>query len=623
MCGICGYFNGNNEAALDAMLHAMVHRGPDEEGRFVESGIALGIRRLSVIDPEGGHQPVCNEARSVRVVQNGEIYNFRELRRELEQKGHVFSTRSDTEVIAHLYEEEGVAMVKRLRGMFSIALFDVSKRTMYLFRDRLGIKPLYYTVRGSSLFFASELSALKRAVAGFSVNSRAVAQYMTLLYIPCPDTIYENVYQLPPGHLLKINESGVEVKPYFSLSDINRAHQMTPSESCEQFRAVLKDSVRAHLVSDVPLGLFLSGGLDSGAILAMTRSLTDGPIKTFSIGYKDKADKDFNETGAARMMAKRFNAEHVEELLSPDVAGLLDSVVGAMDEPFADASAIPTYLVSKLAREHVVVALSGAGGDELFGGYPRYAGMRASGAFSRLPLFLRKFLAGSIAPAIPERGGHRDNLARLKRFLKTGSMPLDKQYATWTSFIDVEWAADAFMGSAAGSAVVEEVLRAPRALFNDDSFHDPADKAMAVDIRTYLPDDLLRMGDRMSMAHSLEARVPFCDVKLLEFAFTVPPTTRFCRGQLKGFMREALKDVLPPEIIKAPKRGFMTPLARWLRDDLKDMAGDILSEDAVRRRGYINPAYVKWLMEEHQSGRRNFSDQIYSLLVLELWLRQN
>lgn len=625
MCGICGFHNCEGSARLDTMLNRLVHRGPDEGGRHVEEGVGIGIRRLSIIDVDGGHQPVANERGTVRVVQNGEIYNYRDLREELQRKGHRFSSNSDTEVIVHLYEEEGEEMVHRLRGMFAIAVWDREKRQLLLYRDRLGIKPLYYVSYRGGLLFASELDALRAALPALSLRKQAIADFLTFLYVPGPQTIYEGVSELLPGNLLKCHGPRQTARRYYDLREAARRTEgvRTAGELQEEFNAVLEETVERHLVSDVPLGLFLSGGLDSGAMLAMMRRITDGPIRTFSIGYEDEADREFNETSSARMMANRFGAEHTEELLRPNAAQLLHNVVAAMGEPFADSSALPTYLVSEMARRNVTVALSGVGGDEMFGGYPRYLGAEAVRHYGRIPRAGRRLMAALITRFVRERGGHRDYAARLKRFVRSGLEPLDRQYVDWITFLPPEWGGDALAPAFAAEIDLDYRRECAMETFAQWPLPRPGDKAMGLDIQTYLPDDLLKMGDRMSMAHSLELRVPFCDHRIYEFALRVPTRLRLAGWRLKSFMRRSLVDALPKEVTAGAKRGFMLPIARWLREDLREMVGDVLSESAVKSRGYIQPRYVKWLVSEHSSGRRNLSDQLVALLVLELWLRQN
>lgn len=622
MCGICGIAGAGDDATLARLLRRLEHRGPDESGRHVEPGLFLGMQRLSVIDPQGGHQPISNETGTVWVVMNGEIYNYRALRRELMDKGHRFTTNCDTEVLVHLYEEEGEAGVQRLQGMFAYALWDRERRRLLLVRDRLGIKPLYYAVVPSAaagdpaIVFASELPALLEALPEASVDPAAIARYLTWLYIPGPETLYRGVRHLPPGEWLRIEQGTIERGRYYhpAPSPAALTRVVPEAEAQDRFLGLLKETVRAHLVSDVPLGLFLSGGLDSGAILAMMRAVTNGPIKTFSIGYGEDADQSYNELDAARLMAGRFGADHREERLRPDVVSLLPKVVAAMGEPFADSSAIPTYLVSQVARRDVTVALSGIGGDEAFGGYPRYLGIRAAARYAALPVGLRRWIGRRIAPRLPEGSGGRDQWGRLRRFLAHGSQDLAAQYRQWVTFLPSE----ALMPDLAGGAL-EPIDRSHRAVFEGWPGPDPADRAMGLDLQTYLPDDLLRMGDRLSMAHSLELRVPFCDHELLAFACSLPASRRLAGWRLKGFMRRALRGLLPPSIVEGPKLGFRVPIARWLREDLREMLQDLLDDATIRKRGYVQPRYVRWLLDEHLAARRNFADQLFALLVLELW----
>jgi asparagine synthase (glutamine-hydrolysing) len=627
MCGICGIIGEGDVQGdiLQHMLRRLIHRGPDDEGIHRERGMAFGARRLQVIDPEGGHQPVHNETGTIWAVMNGEIYNYRELREHLLLKGHRLSSRCDTEVLVHLYEDEGLAGFHRLRGMFAIALWDGEREEAWLVRDRLGIKPLYYAVRpgaagaGNRVVFSSELPSLLEALPDWRLRNEAIADYLTYLYVPGPDTIVEGVSQLRPGEALKVSRGRLEfVRYYRPVEQIPAALLPTSREAHAEVLSVLRAAVRAHLVSDVPLGLFLSGGLDSASLLALMQEAGSGPVKTFSIGYEHPSDQSFNELAAARRLADHFGAVHTETLVNPDALSLLPRVVEAMGEPFADSSAIPTFLVSEIARRSVTVALSGIGGDEMFGGYPRYLGIRAAALYQRMPRRLR-WLAHLGAHSIPERGSGRDHLARLKRFVMDGHRPLNEQYRRWTTFIPAEWQDRLW------SPAYRAVLSASRSygvrdtLFDRWPSPDPADRAMGVDLQTYLPDDLLRMGDRMSMAHSLELRVPFCDHEVLASALRVGASARFNGWQLKGFMREMLHGVLPEAILRAPKQGFMVPMARWFREDLHDMVRDLLSDEAIRRRDYVKPAYVRWLLQEHQSGRRNCADQLYALMVLELW----
>ncbi len=628
MCGICGIIGQESGETLRSMLRRLIHRGPDDEGIHQERGAALGARRLQVIDPAGGHQPVCNETGTIWAVMNGEIYNYRELRDDLIGKGHRLASRCDTEVLVHLYEEEGPAGLHRLRGMFAIALWDREREEAWLVRDRLGIKPLYYAVRpgeaglGSRVVFSSELPSLLEALPDWRLRAEAIADYLTYLYVPGPDTIIEGVHQLRAGEALKISRGRLDfVRYYRPTEEASVAWLWNGGDAQADVLRVLRETVKTHLVSDVPLGLFLSGGIDSASLLALMQAEGTGPVKTFSVGYEHPSDQSFNELASARLLARHFGATHTEAIVNPDAMSLLQRVVEGMGEPFADSSAIPTFLVSEVARRSVTVALSGIGGDELFGGYPRYLGMRAAARYQRLPQALRSWIAQAGARSIPEQGTGRDQLARLKRFLLDGHRPLSEQYRRWTTFVPAEWEDRLWSSNLDAVLAAGQSQSRTDALFDQWPLSDPADRAMGVDLQTYLPDDLLRMGDRMSMAHSLELRVPFCDHHLLACALRIPAAARFGSWQLKGFMRRMLRGILPEQILRAPKQGFMVPMARWLREDLHDMVRDVLSDDAIRRRDYVKPAYVRWLLQEHQSGRRNCADQLYALMVLELWHR--
>ncbi len=627
MCGICGIIGSSEEALVSRMLRRLVHRGPDEQGLHREGGVTLGARRLRVIDPAGGRQPVQNENGSVWAVLNGEIYNYRALRQDLIERGHRFTSRCDTEVLVHLYEQEGIDGLARLRGMYAFAIWDRERQEALLVRDRLGIKPLYYATRpgagitGTDVLFSSELPSLLEALPDARIRPQAIADYLTSLYVPGPDTVYEGVYQLRPGEVLRVGQGRVEAVRYYRPEQSRSSSQWTTvDEAKEQFVEIFRDTVHAHLVSDVPVGLFLSGGVDSAAVLAMMQER--GPVKTFTIGYEHPQDQSYNELANARLLATHFGTDHTEAILQPDIRTLLPRVVEGMGEPFADSSAIPTYLVSEVARRSVTVALSGIGGDELFGGYPRYLGMRLASHYQRLPRTMRSWLSVSATWTCRENGSGRDHAGRVKRFLEHGHRSLAEQYRRWTTFIPAEWEAGIWSGAMRSALPHGFSPSRPSPLFDQWPSGNPVDRAMGLDLQTYLPDDLLRMGDRMSMVHSLELRVPFCDHLLLACALRVAPSLRLSGGHLKGFMRSALRGLVPEAILDGSKQGFMIPLARWLREDLREMAQDLLSETAVRRRGYVAPEYVRWLMAEHQSGRRNCADQLYALMVLELWHEQ-
>ena len=628
MCGICGHSGPGEPDVLERMLQRLVHRGPDEVGRHREPGVAFGIHRLRVIDPQGGRQPVTNESSTVWAVMNGEIYNHRELREELIKKGHRFVSQCDTEVLVHLYEEDGEGMVHRLRGMFAFALWDRGQQSLLLVRDRLGIKPLYYTVQSGfgeemQVLFASELPSLVAAMPAPSIRLAAIADYLSLLYVPGPETVYEGIYELRPGELLRVQDGSVKFERYWRPQESAiTGLWWAQEEMVEHLHAQLRDTVRSHLVSDVPLGLFLSGGVDSSALLAFMRREVTGSIKTFSIGYEAQEDQAFNELAAAKQVAAYFHTDHVEARLQPDATSLLPKVVEAMAEPFADSSAIPTYLLSEVARRTVTVALSGIGGDELFGGYPRYLGVKTAALYGQLPSTLRSAVASMATTTMREGVGGRDYAGRAKRFLQNGHHSVEHQYLMWTSSLAQDSGESVFTPDlmAACGSIDRHAKR--ESLLKSWPSDDPADRAMGLDLQTYLPDDLLRMGDRISMRHSLELRVPFCDYILLGFAKSIPAEQHLKGWNLKSFLKSSLNGLLPPSVLRGPKLGFHIPLARWLRQDLKPMVADLLCETTIRQRGYVKPAYVESLLREHTSGQRNHADQIYTLAVLELWQRQ-
>ncbi|MGH7183635.1 MAG: asparagine synthase (glutamine-hydrolyzing), partial [Nitrospiraceae bacterium] len=489
MCGICGIVGDNDRGTLERMLDRLVHRGPDDEGTHHDAGVALGVRRLRVIDPIGGHQPVRNETGSVWAVLNGEIYNYRDLRKELIQKGHRFQSDCDTEVLVHLYEEEGVEGVHRLRGMFAYSIWDRERDLVLLVRDRLGIKPLYYSVQPGQagvahrVLFSSELPSLLEGLPDWTIRPQAIADFLSLLYVPGPDTIVEGVYQLRPGEVLKIARGQLEFWRYYCPEEEALSqHDHPQGDQRAQFLSALRDSVQAHLLSDVPLGLFLSGGLDSASILACMRETIPGSIKTFSIGYDAPEDQSYNEIKNARFLATHFGTDHTEAVLRPDVVSLLPRVVAGMGEPFGDSSAIPTYLLAEVAKQSVTVALSGIGGDELFGGYPRYLGLRTAARYAALPVAMRSWIASCAASCLPDGSGGSDARGRIKRFLLDGYRPLDEQYLRWTTFRPAGWDAPLFADGFRSAVVESGAFQNIRSLFSHWPSYEPADRAMGVDL---------------------------------------------------------------------------------------------------------------------------------------------
>jgi asparagine synthase (glutamine-hydrolysing) len=611
MCGIAGFVGQSDPRLLRGMARILAHRGPDDEGFYEEGDIGLAARRLKIIDLVGGHQPLANEDGSCRLVFNGEIYNFRELRDRLESKGHRFQSKTDGETILHLYEEEGDGCLQLIEGMFAFALWDRSRRRLLLARDPLGIKPLYYRLDGARLAFASELKALLLDPAcPRELDLDALAQYLTFLYIPSPATAFRGIRKLPPGHCLVWENGRATVRAYWDLS-FEGTRLEDHREAQARVLAALKESVRRHLVSDVPLGVFLSSGMDSSSVVALMREVGAGSIKTFTLDFEESS---FSEAAAARVAARAFGTEHREFLVRPDVADLLPRLVWHLDEPLGDSSLIVTYLVSELARREVTVALSGIGGDELFFGYPRYLGARLARYYSTLPLPFRQAL-GSAARWLPDSARSDNPPGRVRRFLEAGPLAEAERYVSWVSFLSPEALGELLPGRRSDID--------PRARhlehFSRCSAADVRDALLYVDLKTYLPDDLLMLGDKMSMAASLELRVPFCDRRLVELLAQVAPTVRAPGLRLKPFLREIMGPLLPAGILRRPKRGFSVPLAQWFRGPLKGLALDLLGEEGARAGGVLNPVAVRRLLDAHLGGSRSYFDQLFALIVFQLW----
>ncbi|MFA6434226.1 MAG: asparagine synthase (glutamine-hydrolyzing) [Elusimicrobiales bacterium] len=613
MCGICGFANYKNEPLLKAMTARLEHRGPDEDGFFIRDGkIGLGIRRLKIIDLATGSQPISGEDGAVTVVFNGEIYNFRELRAGLEGKGHRFRTGSDTEVLVHLYEEYGEGFPSRLRGMFAFALWDSRKEALLLGRDQFGIKPLFYALSGEKIFFASEIkSILLSSAVGDELDLQALDAYFTRLYIPSPYTVYKRIKKLEPAQTLLFRGGTAQIKTYWRLPERGGPRSGADErEYLEGIDGLLSLSVAEQLVSEVPLGLLLSGGMDSSTALYYMSRVSKEPVKTFTIGY-GKKDAGFNETEKARGLAGYFHSEHQETFLEPDVRSIMEKLAEHFDEPFADASAIPTYLVTREARRKVTVALTGIGGDELFGGYPRHLGARLLPAYLGLPGFLRTGLRTGAA-FIPESFASRNLPGRLKRFLRAGGTDFRSAYGSWLSYFTPEERSGLYAAGLAPAAGLPayELPGGP----------EGPDEIFAYELRNYLSDDLLCLADRASMANSLELRVPFLDIRLVEFMAGAPLSLKTRGFRLKYLLKKVMEGRLPPGITGGAKQGFQVPLARWYTDELKDFAREILSPRALKKSGYLNPSAVTALLAEHESGRRNLSDQLYAVMMFELWL---
>jgi len=622
MCGIAGWVGagGGNREVLDAMLKILEHRGPDDTGRYLDGEAALGMTRLSIIDLVTGQQPMRSEDGAVTLVFNGEIYNFRDLRGELQARGRRFATRSDTEVLLRAWEAYGPACVDRLRGMFAFAVWDARRRRLFLARDRVGKKPLYYWHRDGVLVFASEPKALLRHPAvGRALDLTALEHYAAFGYTPAARSIFDGIAKLPPGHTATLAGGVLSVARYWTLPAGATAARPAPREELlGRVRAEVRDAVRARLEADVPLGVFLSGGVDSSVIVACMRELNVGRLATFSVGFG--ADLSHDERPYARAVAQRFETEHHEEVLEPKAADLAAAVVRYVDEPFADSSAIPTLVVAEATARHLKVALSGIGGDETFGGYPRYLGVRLSEAWARAPRVLR---AGpeALARWLPDSAGSRNLGDWARRFAAGAGRPMPERYIGWTRFFDAP-ALEALATPALARHFGSDVEAAHRAAWAGRRGGDAVDGAWRIDLATYLPDDLLTMADRMSMARSLELRAPFCDHRLIEFSLSIPAAAKLEGFRLKALLKAAFADVLPPSVVNRRKQGFMIPLSRWLRTTLRDLVDDTLAPERVRARGLWRPEVVARLVSEHLAGARTHGDRIWTLVVLELWMRE-
>jgi asparagine synthase (glutamine-hydrolysing) len=619
MCGIAGIVNPAADSVVEAdtihqMCQVITHRGPDDEGIYTSAGVGLGIRRLSIIDLSGGRQPVHNEEKTIWVVFNGEIYNFRELRKELEGKGHRFYTHTDTEVIVHLYEDMGADCVQKLRGMFGIALYDQPRRYLLLARDRLGKKPLHYSLVSQELLFGSEIKSLLAVRPGLGeVDREALLQYFYFGYIPDPGTAFRRIRKLPPGYLLEFMNGYMSVRPYWDLPRYGAAEPKSEQEYLEQFENKLDEAVRLRLVSDVPLGALLSGGIDSSTVVALMARASSKPVKSFSIGF---SREDFNEASAARAVAARFGTEHHELIVEPNIEEALELLSHSLEEPFADSSIIPTYYVSRLTREHVTVALSGDGGDELFAGYLRYAVGLKRRAFDHVPAWARQWYRGRIHPRLPSSFLGRG-------FAYNAALPGCDRYLDSVSFLpafDREHAffSDEFLAS---FETTSQPLRNFQGYFNNARAEDFLSRLLYMDTKTYLAGDILTKVDRMSMRASLEVRAPLLDHEVVEWATRLPVAMKFRDGQGKYLLRKLAERVgVPSEILLRPKQGFALPLVHWLRDGLGDLLS-ILVEPRTLARGYFKPAAVRTLLDEHRRKRRDHSAQIWMLLMFELWHR--
>jgi asparagine synthase (glutamine-hydrolysing) len=605
---------GVEAATIHRMCQRIVHRGPDDEGIFVKDGAGLGGRRLSVIDLPGGHQPLFNEDKTVCIVYNGEIYNFRELRLELESRGHRFYTHTDTEVIVHLYEEMERDCVQKLRGMFAFAIYDTRNRRLLLARDRLGIKPLHYAFADGRLLFASEIkSILAVAPELATLDQRALWEFMYFGYIPDPATAFLPIQKLPPGHVLEFEGGKVSVQKYWDLPEYNTKQPGSDEECLQELEHRLAEAVRIQLIADVPLGALLSGGTDSSTVVALMARASSRPVKTFSIGFQRA---DFNEAPYARLVAKRFGTEHHELILEPYVLETVETLTRSLEEPFGDSSMLPAYYVSCLARQHVKVALSGDGGDEAFAGYERYQIYLQRRNFQWIPEWAGRFYRSQFHPRLPSTLPGR-NLAY------SVSLPWKERYLEGVSLkaFDREMSllSDDFRARALGDA---DPMSTPLRYLDEAPARDPLGRLLYLDTKMYLPGDILTKVDRMSMLASLEVRVPILDHPFIEWVTGLPPEWKMRgRKQKYIFTKLAERVGVPKEVLDRPKQGFALPLRHWMRNELKDLITSVLLDSSTLQRGYFNPRGLRQLLAEHFQERRDHSARIWRFLMFELWHR--
>jgi asparagine synthase (glutamine-hydrolysing) len=622
MCGIAGIFDTGGGApvegeAIRRMCHTLIHRGPDDEGIYVQEGIGLGVRRLSVMDLVSGHQPVHNEDNNVWVVFNGEIFNFRELRAELEGRGHHFYTNSDTEVIVHLFEEHGADCVKKLRGMFAFAVYDERGRRLLLARDRLGIKPLCYALHKGRVLFGSEISAILAAAPELTgLNREAILQYFYLRYIPHPNTAFAGIWKLPPGHLLEIapGQENVVPRPYWDLPAYGSCPPESEAECLEEMERRLAEAVRLHMTSDVPVGALLSGGTDSSTIVALMARASSQQIKTFSIRF---SESDFDESRYARLVAQRFRTEHHELKVDPGNVNALETLSYSLEEPFGDSSMLPAYSISSVARRHVSVALSGDGGDELFAGYERCHLHLRRRWFGWLPAWLGRLYRHKIHSRMP-RGWYGRN------FFYNLSFPAPDRYMDYVSVLparDRERVifSDEFLDWTADCSPPTVFLKH---YYEGAPAKDPLSRLLYLETKTALPCDMLTKVDRMSMAASLEVRVPLLDHLFVEWVTRLPAGLKLAHGKEKYIFRKLAERIgVPREVLDRRKQGFSLPLVHWMRREMKEDLARILLEPRTLKRGYFNPKSLRVLLEEHFQGRRDHSGRIWVLLMFELWQR--
>jgi asparagine synthase (glutamine-hydrolysing) len=629
MCGITGWINlkrsknspEESKAVLHRMCETIVRRGPNSEGLWMDETVALGMRRLSVIDLETGDQPVFSEDKSVVVMMNGELYNYREVRADLEKRGHKFVTRTDTEIVPHLYQEYGDEFVDHINGMFAIALWDTRRKRLVIARDRFGEKPLYYGVFGSRLIYASEPKAMLAHPAMKPViDLDGLRQYLSYDYVPAPNSIYKGVSKLPAAHVLTIENGEVKTRRYWNQTFQKPALVQGSSadlvEKASELKVLLSDAVRMRLVSDVPLGILLSGGIDSSTVAAFAVQHANERVKTFSIGFEEDS---FDESKYARMVARHLNTEHYEEKLSAATAGDLISDIGTwLDEPLSDGSLIPTYLLSRFVRKHVTVALGGDGGDEIFAGYPMYFAHRVAGAYNSVPRFIRSGLIEPVVNRLPVSTKNISLDFKAKRFVRGASFDVVKRHHSWFG----SFAADEQHGLLLPdilAATDDDIYRGPREMLALCDASDEIEQMQFLDMNFYMAEDILTKVDRAAMSVSLETRAPFLDPRVAQFAASLPLEYKLRGNKGKYILKKAVEGLLPKAILNRPKKGFGIPIAEWLKGRLNPLMHDLLAPERLRTQGLFDPRFVEKMIIEHETGRASHHKQLWTLLVFQLW----
>lgn len=625
MCGIAGIvdYSGNfrfDNHIFHKMCDSMKNRGPDDEGIYISKhsnpSVGFGHRRLKIIDlSQAGHQPMSNENETVWIVLNGEIYNYGDLKVDLENKGHKFRSQADTEVVIHLYEEYGKECIEFLRGMFAFAIWDELKQTLLLARDRLGKKPLLYSLNDGIFCFASEfLALLESNLINKEINHSAIHYYLTFGYIPAPLTIYDKVFKLPAAHRLILKDQKITLEKYWEL-DYSQKINISEAEAAEEILRLLKEAVRIRLHSDVPLGAFLSGGIDSSTVVALMSQLSKRKVKTFSIGFEEE---DYNELKYARNIAEIFDTDHNEFIVKPDALKILPLLVEHYGEPYADSSCIPTFYVSQQTRQYVTVALNGDGGDELFAGYERYQAMLAAQIYQRIPNPVRILIDG-FTEILPDSINPRNSLRRIKRFLQGANLPLQERYIKWVSIFNAGLKKDLYTEDFMKLTSQANPISFIRPFLNNSNGLNILDSLLYTDTQTYLPNDLLVKMDITSMANSLEARSPFLDHKLIEFVARLPAEYKMRNFIKKYLLKKIVKNLIPQENVQRRKMGFGVPVGEWFRKELKYFLSETLLCTSSLKRGYFKPELVKSMVNRHIQKKADYTFQLWSLLMLELW----